>query len=133
MVDDADFEWLSQYKWHSHSVGYAATTISGRLVLMHRLIMETPEGMDTDHINRDKSDNQRANLRVCTHAENMKNRSSEYKKYKNNKSGTPGVSWDTRRGAWVVQIQLNNKRKQYGFFADLKEAIATAKLIRKKV
>jgi hypothetical protein len=50
LVDDCDYEQLNQYKWH-YSQGYAARRQFGKVVLMHRQIMQTPEGMDTDHIN----------------------------------------------------------------------------------
>jgi len=69
LVDDADFDWLSRSKWHCSNDGYA---VSG-VVVMHRLIMDAPDGMEVDHIDRNKLNNRRSNLRVCTHAENMRN------------------------------------------------------------
>lgn len=131
-VDDADYEWLSQFSWHCHSGGYAATKIKQRVVLMHRLIMDTPEGMDTDHMNRDKLDNRRSNLRVCTHAENMKNRKMP-KAYVTNSSGSGGIMWESRRGKWVVRIQIQRQRKYYGQYSTKDEALAAAKLVRQGV
>lgn len=131
-VDDNDFDWLSDYKWSTHSQGYAVATIDGRPVLMHRLIMGTPEGMDTDHINRDKSDNQRANLRVCTHAENMRNRSQhkQYKRRSPSLSDEIGINWHKQVGKWSVRLQVNKVRGFYGYYDDKSDAIAVSRRVR---
>ena len=120
IVDDEDFEWLNSSKWHLHNRKYAATKIGGRLVLMHRLIMSTPEDMHTDHINHNGLDNQRTNLKVCTHAENMANRSIQ--------SG--GVFWHSQRGKWHVRIQWKKKRVSYGLYTTKKEALAVASAVK---
>jgi hypothetical protein len=80
MVDDADFKWLNQWKWCINSQGYAmrnnyASEKKNKLVYMHRVILENEEGQHTDHIDHDRLNNQRSNLRICTAAENMRNRS----------------------------------------------------------
>ena len=82
-VDPEDFEHLSQWKWWYGSGGYAVREQHlgmkdgkkiRRTVLMHRLITNAPDGMDVDHINDNKLDNRRANLRVCTRSQNMANK-----------------------------------------------------------
>lgn len=77
IVDDEDFERLSQYKWYYHHEGYAVRNskenMRRRLISMHRIINNTPDGKVTDHINGDKLDNRKSNLRSCTHAENARN------------------------------------------------------------
>lgn len=73
LVDTADYEWLGQYKWHLCGGGYAARAEKGRRVLMHRQIMEPPKKMFVDHIDGNRANNCRANLRVCTPAENQRN------------------------------------------------------------
>ena len=80
LVDDADFEMLSQYKWYANLMlpGYYAVTRIAKdgkqkKTTMNRLIMKTPKGMHTDHINGDTLDNRRSNLRICTNAENLIN------------------------------------------------------------
>ena len=80
-VDDSDYELLSKYRWN-YTNGYAQGKVNGKLIGMHRFIMRTPKGMVTDHINHDTLDNRRANLRICTHAQNMANRkvSVKYRK-----------------------------------------------------
>lgn len=79
LVDDDDFEWLSQWRWTIGGNGYATASIKRpdgkrRTTPMHRLIMNTPTGMIADHINRLRDDNRRSNLRNVTHHENMQNK-----------------------------------------------------------
>ena len=71
IVDDTDFEWLNQWKWHARKCRgkvYAARRrrkeegTGSEIMLMHREILGTPPGMDSDHINRDTLDNRRSNL-----------------------------------------------------------------------
>ena len=88
-VDDADVEWLSQFKWCVKASGgdtngcpYAARTVRANsgfeTIRMHRLIMDCPKGMEVDHLNSDRLDNKRANLKICTHSENMARRWKNY-------------------------------------------------------
>ncbi|MFH1739786.1 MAG: AP2 domain-containing protein [bacterium] len=126
MVDDEDFESLNQHKWHTADRGmwfYARRTItmeSGRRikVLMHRQIIQTPAGMDTDHIDGNGLNNQRENLRNCTRSQNQWNSRINA----NNTSGAKGVSWYKSRNVWVSHIGVNGKRKTLGYFADTKTA-----------
>lgn len=76
-VDNEDYNRLVKYKWWLHSRGYVAGYVDKKRVYMHRLIMGTPKGMDTDHINHNKLDNRRKNLRVCHHAVNLQNRTTK--------------------------------------------------------
>lgn len=137
-VDADDFEYLNQWKWHLSSGGYAVRSIDGgnRKVLMHRVVAGTPEDMHTDHINRDKKDNRKSNLRVCTHAENMRNRSPHkpYKLYKRRDStpdpdSSTGVNWVRTKGRWQVRLQINRVRKVYGYYDTKSQALAAKKLI----
>lgn len=99
LVDDADFDWLSQFNWSYSGKGYAITNIwdgkNGRTVLMHRLILNTPEGMETDHKNNNGLDNQRENLRIVTSGQNKMNmRKRNYKKGSSSKY--KGVCFNNR-------------------------------------
>lgn len=127
LVDNEDFEYLNQWKWHCTSTGYAARKrhvhdaklkYHGVVIFMHRLIMSTPEGMDTDHINSNSLDNRRSNLRICTHAENLRNKRIQ----KNNKSGYKGVYWDKFRDKWRVEIRLNGKHMSGGRYDNILDA-----------
>ena len=116
-VDDEDFVWLDKYKWYC-SGGYAAREArlsddSMKKVYIHRLVLCTPEGMATDHINGNPLDNRKENLRICSKKENLRNRG----KQKNNKSGYKGVHRH-RDGAWITKIQVDNKTIALGSFKD---------------
>ena len=115
MVDDCDYEWISKYTWHVCG-GYARRNakINGvaQKVYMHREIMETPKGKEVDHIDGNPFNNQRINLRNCSHAENLHNqrktkhpRTSLYK----------GVS-ATLTKKWEVYISINGAQQRLGTF-----------------
>lgn len=78
LVDDGDYEMLMQNSWYLTAQGYAARSSSLRRVRfclqMHRAITSAPRHFHVDHINCDKLDNRRANLRICTAAQNQGNR-----------------------------------------------------------
>src|SRR3990167_8957651 len=79
-VDDKDFQWLNQWKWY-YCNGYAMRNRekSRGLVRMHRMINNTPLNLFTDHINRDKLDNIRENLRTVVKSLNEHNTGSRKK------------------------------------------------------
>lgn len=125
VVDDEDFERLSQFKWHVMPSGrrmYAARSciIDGKRMnaYMHRLIIATPEGMDTDHIDGNGLNNTKSNLRTCTTAQNMRNRGKEQR----NTSGYKGVSYHHFFGTWKASIGVDNKRIDLGMFPTAIEA-----------
>lgn len=73
-IDGADFDLVSQHRWYLNN-GYAVARIGGKPTCMHVfLIGRAPSGYHIDHINRNKLDNRRANLRIVTAAENLRNR-----------------------------------------------------------
>lgn len=78
MVDDEDFDELNAYKWEVGARGYATRrkqiNKKRTVFLMHRIIMNTPVGMDTDHKDHNKLNNQKNNLRICTSGQNKMNR-----------------------------------------------------------
>ena len=121
LVDDEDYEWLNQYTWRIDvSHGYAMTTLprdsNGRQrhIYMHRLItgLQPGDGLEADHWNRNKADNQRGNLRVCTQLENKKN----IGRRKSNTAGYKGVTFDKKTGRWIAQRTCDNKLHFLGRF-----------------
>jgi len=122
IVDDADFKWLNQWKWHYQSKGYAARSVQKngktRLILMHRAILGVPAGMYSDHINGDRLDNRRMNLRICTNSQNSMNR----RKRSGCSSIYKGVYWEKAINKWRARIKLHGKRKDIGYFDDEQEA-----------
>jgi hypothetical protein len=88
LVDDKDFEYLSGFTWHAldnHGKIYARTAkkVGKRVICtyMHRMLIECPAELEIDHIDRNPLNNQRSNLRVVTHSENLENRVVEKNPY----------------------------------------------------
>ena len=129
IVDDDDYEALICFKWHCNAAGYSVRRITigpGKraMVLMHRLIAGTPPGKETDHINMDKLDNRKCNLRICTPAENKWNLG----KRKDNMSGYKGVGWHKGTKKFMARIRHNNTRMYLGLFPTAKAAHNAYKL-----
>lgn len=121
LVDDEDYENLNQYKWTFHAQGYAYNqSILGNkiCVLMHRLITNAQKGQFVDHINHNKLDNRRENLRVCSQSQNGGNSIMS----KNNTTGYKGVSFDKKSQNYHAYIMLNRKRINLGRFDNAKDA-----------
>ena len=120
IVDPADFEWLSQHRWHamwSGAIHYAGRKEHGASLRMHREIMQPPKGMVVHHINGNGLDNRRANLRVCTQADNIRSigpqaGSSRYK----------GVWFDRANNKWVAGITVGHQTINLGRFESEVEA-----------
>lgn len=123
LVDDADYELVSQHSWHLYqnvernSGPYARTTLmpGRRNVTMHTFL--TGRKL-VDHANRNGLDNQRHNLRDATVAQNNINRSGW------GKSRFPGVSWHGQAGKWRARVGVNGSRRSLGLFDTEEEAYA---------
>lgn len=89
IVDDEDYEKVSRYRWH-YGNGYA---ISDFGVRMHRFIMSPPQDLVVDHINHDRLDNRRSNLKICTQFENSQNRTHARATYGNIYSNKKVTKW----------------------------------------
>ncbi len=121
IVDDEDYERIKSQKWNYSSGGYAVSPL-GR---MHRVILNCSIGFEIDHINRDKLDNRKENLRVCSRHENNANKG----KYKNNKSGYKGVDFYPPLGKYRAQLKRMGIKMHIGYY---KTAIEAAKAYDKK-
>ena len=73
LVDDEDYERVNRYKWHYSKRGYAIGYVRGKHVKMHRFILRLRSKKLVDHINHNKVDNRRKNIRVCTTRDNLRN------------------------------------------------------------
>lgn len=87
---------------------------------LHRVVTGAGNDMEVDHINHNRLDNRRANLRVCTHAQNGRNLPLK----KNNASGFAGVRWDRFRNKWSARIKVNFQEKHLGRYETIEEAIS---------
>lgn len=119
LVDEEDYEMLVAVRW-CVSDGYAYSAKLGR---MHRFIISAQKGVMVDHINGNKLDNRRSNLRLCTNSQNQANR-----KHVCGKSKFKGVVWQSRSngtGFWKATIIVNGKAIYLGRFeTDLEAAKA---------
>jgi len=138
IVDADDYDRLNKYKWcvsRARHTNYAMRRTKGKrvkgkrvnrkLVLMHRFIMNAPRHLVVDHRNHNGLDNRRENLRLCTRAENSRNR----RPFRLNGSKYKGVSWDKERKLFVASIRCNGKYYHLGRF---KSEIKAAKAYDKK-
>lgn len=121
IVDDEDYEFLNKFKWSisgSNGSNYAATYYKGKHFRLHRIILNAPKNLVVDHINHDKLDNRKSNLRICSRTQNNWNT----KKNINNKSGFKGVYFNKENKKWRVAITMNGERIHVGYFLDKIEA-----------
>jgi hypothetical protein len=117
LIDLEDIDSVKNYKWYLGNNGYATNNKIGRL---HRFIMNPPEDMVVDHIDGNKLDNRRDNLRICTHQENDWNKTL----ISTNTSGVTGVT-KTKWNTWEARIQVKGKKIHLGTFKTKEEAIQT--------
>lgn len=122
IVDDEDYEYLMQWKWHYHNGGYAARCIRNKgnkkTILMHREILGLKKGEIGDHINHNGLDNRRENLRKCTYSQNNMNRS----KNKLSNGIYKGITLHKPSKLWTAKIKHNSKTKSLGYFKTQKDA-----------
>jgi len=123
ILDDEDFERVAPHKWRflGNPGGlrrYAVCDHNGRLLYMHRLVANAPPSMDVDHVDGNGLNNRRANLRVCTRQQNLRNmrpRGGRYSRFK-------GVAWDKNAGHWLAGICVDQRRCYLGCFREEIEA-----------
>lgn len=140
IIDDEDFEKVSQYKWHAsqHEKKIYAkrkrwipdesiTTKQGKYVkkgyyktiALHRVILDAPDDMEVDHINGNPLDCRKINLRVCSHEQNMWN----LKGRSDSKSGYRGITWDKQTQKWRATLTYKKQFINIGRFDNLDDAI----------
>lgn len=126
LVDNDDFDMVSKYCWYVSTKGYAYSRKNKKHVSMHRLLM-TPEKLQVDHINRNKLDNRKSNLRLVTNQQNQYNTRLP----RNNTSGFKGVYYNKDCDKWSAQITVNKKTINLGLFEN-KELAIQARLLAEK-
>lgn len=120
LVDDEDYTWAASIRWQYSATGgegrqgYAISRPGSRktvkTVYMHRVIAGARRGEVVDHIDGDKLNNRRSNLRPCSHTENARNRP----KTARNTSGFKGVKREGRR--WIATIRVEGRQRRVGAF-----------------
>jgi len=125
------YDYINQWKWRVSSSGYADTTIGDSklgiqsAVYMHRIILENyyndrVGGLEVDHIDQNKLNNQRSNLRVVSSQQNSFNQGV----FSSNTSGHKGVYWNKDVCKWRAYITFNLKTHHLGYFDHIEEAAA---------
>lgn len=123
IVDDSDYEILIRYRWHFNK-GYAVRIVrtpnskKRTYIGMHNVILGTPEGMEGEHRDGNGLNNLRSNLRICTHAENMRNHAL----LKRNKYGLTGIYWRAKKRRFTATIYFNCSTIHLGTFKTIEEA-----------
>jgi hypothetical protein len=117
-IDRADYDTISEYRWWDDGHGYIVTSDDGRTRFLHNYILPKKHGYFCDHINRDKTDNRRQNLRYATNAENARNRGL----YSNNSSGYIGVIRHKNNNKYRALLECNGKSINIGQYATAEEA-----------
>lgn len=127
LIDQELFEYLSQWTWRENHNGYVSRVEKHpdgrpkhqRTVIMHRTITNTPSDMVVDHINGDKLDNRKQNLRICTVGENNRNVN-----VCRNPLGYKGVKRRkiTKMESYNARIHVGNKRLHLGTFRTPEQA-----------
>ena len=120
LVDKDDFESLNQWRWHLSTQGYVKRSKNlgngkWKWYFMHSCILKVPNGFENDHKNRNKLDNRKANLRICTKTQNIANRVAR------SKSGYKGVK-KCSKNSWRAMIQRDNKMVYLGSYKSPEEA-----------
>ena len=107
LVDDEDYEVLSSYNWYARkdlNTFYAQRKfkINGKFknLMMHRIIMNPPDDMYVDHINRNGLDNRKSNLRIVNHSQNHFNEKLRI----DNNSGYKGIYFNNSIKKWSVAL-----------------------------
>ncbi len=124
LVDDADYEELSKYKWRAlknvSGIWYAVRQYKNKdgfwkLMSMHRHLLRLNFGdkRQGDHLNHNGLDNRRCNIRICNPHQNHANE----RPAKNGTSKFKGVSWCNRTKKWAAQIQVKGKAIFLGRFS----------------
>jgi len=121
LVDDCDYERISAVGWRFHALGYATKggPRQGQRLYMHRVVIGAVKGECVDHIDFNKLNNTRENLRICSPSENVRHkhaqRGKKFTKFK-------GIYWRPKRKSWEASIFFNGTSHYLGHFSEEKEA-----------
>lgn len=118
LIDNEDYLKVNKYSWWSKPQGYiytqTGTGYERKTIYLHRFIMNVSKNKEIDHINHNKIDNRKSNLRICTRSQNNMN-----------KPGIRGVA--KYKGKWRARIKLNRKEIHIGIYNKYIDALNARK------
>lgn len=131
--DLADYDSIKDYHWYKSVQGYICArsnrNIGSSVIRLHRLIMHCEDNnLIVDHINHNKSDNRKTNLRICTQKENTRNSVLN----KNSVSGIIGVTYRKDSNKWRSRLRVDGKLLSLGVFVNKNDAIIARLKAEKK-
>ncbi len=135
LIDASDADFAGQWPWHLSDSGYAVRGDRQdgklRILRLHRELFGIAPGdhREVDHINRNKLDDRRSNLRVATRDEQMQNVPSK----PGSSSQYRGVHWHRHRKKWVARIGVGGKSMYLGLFSSEAEAAEAARAARARL
>lgn len=127
LVDEDDYEYLSQFKWRLAARGYAVRSAweegISKLYYMHREVFTAEEGMDVEHKDQNRFNNQKSNLRSASRSQNMANvrrvkDKTSHSKYK----GVSRLKRKNLKNQWLAYIKKDYKTHYLGYYATQEEA-----------
>lgn len=122
-IDLEDYEKVKTFRWYVQKKTGVVMSVkkSGEFTLIHRLVMGlNKEKVEVDHINHDRTDNRKENLRIVSHLDNMKNIPNNYK---SNTTGKVGVIYRKKTNNYQARIKVNGKHINGGYFKTFEEAV----------
>lgn len=139
LIDEEDFSKFSKYSWRLAGAGYVSRGVrlkakyggKHKIFYLHREIMVAKKGEEVDHINNNKLDNRKVNLRICNHRQNHFNRKGDTV----SSSGFKGVSFkgdNCKDRPWRTRIFANKKEIYLGNFATPQEAAEVYNIAAKR-
>jgi len=128
IVDNKDYNFLNQFYWQVSMENVVLTRFNKKTILMSRFIIQAPDDLEVDHIDGNRLNNQRSNLRLATSSQNKMNRGPR----KDNTSGYKGVSWHKQNNKWSARIMANGKYLSLGLFENILDAARSYNLAAKK-
>lgn len=137
LIDDEDISLVSQHKWRVLKRTYARAhcLVDGKYtsILLHRLIMNAPPGMEVDHIDGDGLNCVRSNMRLATRSQNIRNSGKkQFRVGASPGSAFKGVSWHKATRKWVARIMYEGKRTSLGYFSSEVDAAITYDIAAKR-
>ena len=120
-IDADDYDKVSLHNWTVSGHGYIVSSNKSKTIFLHRYILNLQQGCNiiVDHIDHNKKNNRKSNLRLCTPSENMINKQL----LQSNKSGYPGIRWENNRHKWYVRICADRKEHFIGRFDSFNDAL----------